>query len=177
MTIEQWGFFSHTHCDTGLPFIMVISEDPWHSLLMPSVLQWSCHYLFLWLRSVVTWDRTPISSIWGERSTPTPTRQSLQICLLWQHRCVYSDNTELSAMTYGYDSSIMTSPNCLLWQHWMVYYDNTELSIMATLNCLLWQNWIFWYNITECLPWQHWIVYYMYHNSELSTMTTLISLF
>ena len=34
----------HTHCDTGLPFIMVISEDPWHSYLMPSVWQWSCHY-------------------------------------------------------------------------------------------------------------------------------------
>ena len=47
MAIEQWGFFSmpdllwHGH-----PFIMVISEDPWHSHLLPSVLQWSCHYLF-----------------------------------------------------------------------------------------------------------------------------------
>ena len=26
-----------TYCDTGLPFIMVISEDPWHSNLLPSV--------------------------------------------------------------------------------------------------------------------------------------------
>ena len=42
----------HAHCDTGLPFIMVISEDPWHSHLMPSVWQWSCHYLFLRLMSV-----------------------------------------------------------------------------------------------------------------------------
>ena len=33
-------------CDTGHLFIMVISEDPWHSHLMPSVWQWSCHYLF-----------------------------------------------------------------------------------------------------------------------------------
>ena len=33
----------HAHCDTGLPFIMVISEDPWHSHLLPSVWQWSCH--------------------------------------------------------------------------------------------------------------------------------------
>ena len=30
----------HTHCDTGLPFIMVISENPWHSHLMPCVWQW-----------------------------------------------------------------------------------------------------------------------------------------
>ena len=48
MVIEQWGFFTcYTHCDTGLPFLMVISEDPWHSQLLPSVWQWSCHYLFL----------------------------------------------------------------------------------------------------------------------------------
>ena len=37
----------HTCCDTGLPFIMVISEDPRHSHLLPSVWQCSCHYLFL----------------------------------------------------------------------------------------------------------------------------------
>ena len=28
----------HTYCETGHPFIMVISEDPWHS----HVWQWSC---------------------------------------------------------------------------------------------------------------------------------------
>ena len=28
-----------TFCDTGHPFIMVISEDPWHSHLLPSVWQ------------------------------------------------------------------------------------------------------------------------------------------
>ena len=27
----------HTYCDKGHPFIMVISEDPWHSHLLPSV--------------------------------------------------------------------------------------------------------------------------------------------
>ena len=36
----------HTYCDIGNPFIMVISEEPWHSHLMSSVWQWSCHYLF-----------------------------------------------------------------------------------------------------------------------------------
>ena len=36
----------HTHYDTGHLFIMVISEDPWHSHLLHSVWQWSCHYLF-----------------------------------------------------------------------------------------------------------------------------------
>ena len=37
---------SHTQCDTGHPFIMVISENPWHSHLLPNVWQGSCHYLF-----------------------------------------------------------------------------------------------------------------------------------
>ena len=62
----------HTHCNTGLPFVMVISEDPWHSHLMQSVCQWSCHYLLLQLRSVATGDRTPISRMRGKRSTSTP---------------------------------------------------------------------------------------------------------
>ena len=46
---------------TGHPFIMVISEDPCHSHihLLPSVWQWSCHYLFLRLRSVVAGIQTP----------------------------------------------------------------------------------------------------------------------
>ena len=43
----------HTYCDTGHHFRMVISEDPWHSHLLQSVWKWSCHYLFLRLRSYV----------------------------------------------------------------------------------------------------------------------------
>ena len=50
---------SHTICDTGLPFIMVIPEDPRHPHLLPSLWQWSCHYLFLRLRSVAAGIRTP----------------------------------------------------------------------------------------------------------------------
>ena len=48
----------HTLCDTGDPIIMVISEDPWHSHLLPTVQQWSWHYLFYWLKSVVAGIRT-----------------------------------------------------------------------------------------------------------------------
>ena len=36
----------HTFCDTGHPFIDVISENPWQSRLLPSIIQWSSHYLF-----------------------------------------------------------------------------------------------------------------------------------
>ena len=49
----------HTYCDTGHPFIMVISEDLWHSHLMLSVWQWSCHYLFCRPRSVAAGIWTP----------------------------------------------------------------------------------------------------------------------
>ena len=44
--IEQWAT-CHTYCDTGQMFIMVISEDPWNSHLLPSVWQWSSHDLGL----------------------------------------------------------------------------------------------------------------------------------
>ena len=49
----------HTYCYTAHQFIMVISEDPLHSHLKPSVWQWSCQYLFLRLMSVATGIRTP----------------------------------------------------------------------------------------------------------------------
>ena len=48
----------HTYCDTGHLFTMVTTEDPWHSHLMLSVWQWSCHYLFLRFRSVEAGIRT-----------------------------------------------------------------------------------------------------------------------
>ena len=35
----------HTYCDTGHPFI-VVSEDPWHSHLLPSVWHNSIHHLY-----------------------------------------------------------------------------------------------------------------------------------
>ena len=46
--LSSEGFLTcHTFCDTGQPFKMVISEDPWHSHLLPSVLLFllCCHYL------------------------------------------------------------------------------------------------------------------------------------
>ena len=42
---SKGSFACHTCCDTDQSFIMVISEDPWYAHLLPSVWQWSCHYL------------------------------------------------------------------------------------------------------------------------------------
>ena len=57
----------HTYCDTGHPFIMVISEDPWHSHVMPRVCQWSYHYLFYRIWSVAAGIRTLNLPLAGER--------------------------------------------------------------------------------------------------------------
>ena len=60
ITLHSWPLSSespltcHIYCDTGQLFIMVISEDTWHTHLLSSIWQWSCHFLFLWLMSVPT---------------------------------------------------------------------------------------------------------------------------
>ena len=79
IAIEQWGFFNVPHWHGPTLFIMVISEDPWHSHLLTSIWRWSCQDLFLLLRSVATGNRTPISRMRGERSTSTPPRLC-QVC-------------------------------------------------------------------------------------------------
>ena len=74
----------HTHCDTGHPFIMIISEYPWHPHLMPSVWQWSCHYLLLRLRSVATGIRTrdlPHARCTFLPTAPPHRLQQIEICL------------------------------------------------------------------------------------------------
>ena len=50
-------------------FVYFVSKDPWHSHLLPSVWQWSYHYLFEQLTSVATGYWTPIYSMWGELCT------------------------------------------------------------------------------------------------------------
>ena len=80
----------NTHCDTGNPFIMVTSEDPWHLeiityvstyvhlsfLLFPSVWHWSCHNLLLRLRSVAAGIRTP-NLLHASQYPTVPTRRFL----------------------------------------------------------------------------------------------------
>ena len=61
-------YFRHQHLpwrDTGQPFKMLISEELWHSHLLPCYWQWSYHYMYLfyWLRYVPTGDWIPINPI------------------------------------------------------------------------------------------------------------------
>ena len=69
---------THGHWAVSVPHLLRRgpnhdNEPETHTL--PSVWQWSCHFLFIRLRSVATGDRTPISSTRGRRSTYTPPRR------------------------------------------------------------------------------------------------------
>ena len=60
MAIKQGGFFSMPHLLWHWASVYNVQpEDPWHPHLLPSVWQWSCHYLFLRLRSVTVGIQTP----------------------------------------------------------------------------------------------------------------------
>ena len=83
MTVAQLGFFSALH----LLFKTVIPEDPWHSHLMPSVWQWSCHNLFndLGLSQLrfehASLRREHSNPLYGERlQNKTLLLKSLHIC-------------------------------------------------------------------------------------------------
>ena len=78
MAIEQWGFFRVPHL-----LWHGVSEDTWHSHLLPSIRPWSCHYLFLRLRSVAAGIRA--SNLPHARRTLLPTAPppwSFVLCLL-----------------------------------------------------------------------------------------------
>ena len=86
MAIEQWEFFS-------VPYLLwhgaVISKDPWHSHLLPSVSQWSCYYLFLrLLRGLLRLGfEHPTYRLRGQRSNPLCHRRgSLLIVKVFETR-------------------------------------------------------------------------------------------
>ena len=79
---SEGSLASHTYCDTGHPFMMVISKDPRHSPPMLSVWQWRRHYLFLRHRSR-GWDSNTQSS--AARRTLQPTALLRYCYLNMQH--------------------------------------------------------------------------------------------
>ena len=73
--LEWWPLSSegsnacHTFSDTGHPFIIVISDEPWHTHLC-CVQQWSCHYLFYVLDLSRLGFEQPTFRLRDERSNP-----------------------------------------------------------------------------------------------------------
>ena len=71
MTIEQWGFFSVPHLlRHGTSVYYGHFRGP-VTLTPLSTKQWSCHYLFLQVRSVAAWIRAPNLSLAGLTLLPT----------------------------------------------------------------------------------------------------------
>ena len=79
-SLNSEGFLAcNTYCGTGHPFRIVISEDLWHSHLLPSVWQWSCHYLFLRLSVAVgiTIHNLPLAGPMLYPTAPPPLSKSI----------------------------------------------------------------------------------------------------
>ena len=79
-TLHSWplscvgSLVCHTYCDTGHLFIMVISEDLWHSHLLPSILQRCCRYLYFMTKVCPGWDsNTHLSNCEMNALTDCPT--------------------------------------------------------------------------------------------------------
>ena len=89
----EWMFFSVPQLLWyGLCVLMVISEDPWYSHLLPSVRQWSSHYLFLRLRSVAAEIRTPNLSHATDCTTAAViynVKISIWFSFEWQTTCIW----------------------------------------------------------------------------------------
>lgn len=81
--IEQWWLFSMPHllwhCDTSHTFIIVISEDLWHSPIAGRLAVDLSQLVLTRITSVPTGDLTQISRIRGGRSTTTPPRRSVKM--------------------------------------------------------------------------------------------------
>ena len=59
-----------SYCDTEHPFLLVISDDPWHSHLLPSVFAVELSLLVFTTRSVATVIQTPNFRLRGDCSNP-----------------------------------------------------------------------------------------------------------
>ena len=69
----------HIYCDTGDPFITVISADPLHSHLLQKVWQWSCQYLFNDLGMTRIGFEHQTFCLLGERSNRLPHRRQTSV--------------------------------------------------------------------------------------------------
>ena len=87
------------------PFIMVISEDPWHSHLLPSYWQRSCHYLFYdWGLSRLGFEH-PTFRMRGERPKRLRHRSGVPsslACCWWPNREDVPSDSPQPTLCNGY---------------------------------------------------------------------------
>ena len=89
-----------SYCDTDHPFIIIISEDPWHS------------HLFLRLRSVAAGIQTPTFRLRGELSNPLRHRRCMFIWVnVGDYLCVHIHGSDFYICNLNCYSSISQSDN------------------------------------------------------------------
>ena len=78
---------TYQYCDMDTSFYMVFPDNSWLSNLLPSIWQWSCHYLVYWLRFMMTklWSPT-----WDAKGLPTGSQLSIRGNLSVFHQWKYS---------------------------------------------------------------------------------------
>ena len=89
----------HTYCDTGHSFIMVISEEPWHSHILPSVWQWNVTTCFYYLGLSRLGFEHPTFRKRGKRSSPLHHRRGY---LLYNTYTYCKINVKLMSLFYPY---------------------------------------------------------------------------
>ena len=89
----------HTYCDTGHSFIMVISEEPWHSHILPSVWQWNVTTCFYYLGLSRLGFEHPTFRKRGKRSNPLHHRRGY---LLYNTYTYCKINVKLMSLFYPY---------------------------------------------------------------------------
>ena len=166
-TWHSWPFSSegslacHTYCDTGHTFIMVISKDPWHSHLLASVWQWSCHYLFN--EFSMSQLETPNLLHAGRMLSPTlPLLRPMKVYtyLQWHQ---YYDSVQVSS-----DTITVTVYKNLQWHQ---HSDSVHVSTVTTI---LWQCTSIYIDINnrteyKYLQWQQ-----QYDSVQVSTVTKML---
>ena len=181
-TWHSWPFSSegslacHTYCDTGHTFIMVISKDPWHSHLLASVWQWSCHYLFN--EFSMSQLETPNLLHAGRMLSPTlPLLRPMKVYtyLQWHQ---YYDSVQVSSDTntvtvYKYlqwhhhsDSVQVCTVTPTQWQFTSVYSNTNTVTVFK---CLQWHQYSDSVQVSTVTPTQ-WQCTSIYSNTNTVTV-------
>ena len=139
MAIEQWEFFSKPHLVWHrAPFIMVISENPWHSHLLPRVWQGSCHYLFYDLSLLRLEFEHRTFRMQGERSNRL------------RHRGGYSDYKEYINIlsVYIWNITHFYSIYSLIWCVTTAISIHCQYPLTFSAACLLQSPFVHWQTCT-----------------------------
>lgn len=125
---SEGSFACHIYCETGHLFMMAMTENVWHSQLLPNVWQWRCHCQRL--RSVAVGIRTSILSLAGRMLQPTarPPRYTNFKSFLLQKYAILATAPLPSSICYQLHNTLLWNGmkyNCSFDQVWCISLINT----------------------------------------------------